>query len=112
MSVDQKDVIDVVSIDEDDNVVLTISDHLPWDTENVHLLVLQEKINAYLAAIESGELQKSYPKANNRNIIIRIIAMNSPNKEGQDFLNQVDAILKSAGYGFEFKQRPFPSDLQ
>lgn len=111
MSVDQKDVIDIVSIDEDDNVVLTISDHLPWDTENVHLFVLQEKINAYLIAIESGELQKSYPKAQDKNIKIRVVAMNSPNREGQTFLDRVGEILESAGYRFEFKQRPFPSDL-
>ena len=45
-----------MSIDNDENVVLTITDHLEWDIENEHLLILQDKINAYLGAIEDGEL--------------------------------------------------------
>lgn len=44
MSIENLNVIDVVSIDKNENVVLTISDHLEWDEENNHLLLLQDKI--------------------------------------------------------------------
>jgi len=108
MSIEKKDVIDFISIDSNGNAILTISDHLPWDRENEHLLLLQDKLNTYLGAIEDGQLYESYPKAKNRNIIIRIVALHSPNEDGQTFLERVNEILTSAGYGFEFKQKSFP----
>jgi len=56
VSVENFKVIDVVSIDKNENVVVGASDHLEWDEKNEHLLILQNKINAYLAAIENGSL--------------------------------------------------------
>lgn len=106
MSIDQLDVIDVVSTGPDGNVYLTISDHLPWDDENQHLLLLQEKINAYLGAIEEGEFYEAYPGAKGKNLIIRVVALYSPHKDGLIFLERVEEYLTSAGYGFEFKQKP------
>lgn len=108
MSIEKKDVIDFISVDANGNAVLTISDHLPWDQENEHLLLLQDKLNSYLGAIEDGQLYDSYPKAKNRNIIIRIVALHNPNGDGQIFLERVNEILASAGYGFEFRQKSFP----
>ena len=60
MSVSDKGVIDIVSINLNGNVVLTISDHLPWDMKMEHIFILQEKINSYLGAIETGELNEKY----------------------------------------------------
>ena len=108
MSMENKEVIDIVTIDKEGNAVLTITDHLPWDEENEHLLLLQDKINSYLGAIEDGQLYDIYPNAKNRNIVIEIVALDSPNKDGFLFLERVKGILTSAGYGFEFRQKPFP----
>ena len=47
MSVENKNIIDIISIDPNENVVFSISDHLEWDLENKHLLILQDKINYY-----------------------------------------------------------------
>jgi hypothetical protein len=103
MSVENTKVIDVVSIDLDGNAILSISDHLEWDDKNEHLLILQDKINAYLDAIESGNLYKVFPNAKDRKIIIRIVAMYEPNSDVLIFLKRTEEILKSAGYGFGFK---------
>jgi len=55
MSVEQRKVIDFVGISKaDGRAILTISDHLPWLADNEHLLILQDKINDYLAFLESG----------------------------------------------------------
>ena len=45
MSIEQPDTVDFVSIDDETGrALLTISDHLRWDTEEgTHLLLLQEK---------------------------------------------------------------------
>src|ERR1700712_4826355 len=99
MSVENVNVIDFVSIDKNDNVVLTISDHLEWDEENKHLLLLQDKINQYLVCIEGGSLLESYPIAKDRNIIIEIVSKFSPNRDGFMFFSRVKEVIESAGYG-------------
>jgi hypothetical protein len=104
MSVDNPNVIDLVSIDKDENVVLTISDHLEWDDDNEHLLVLQEKINAYIGSIESGELYENYPDAKSRTILISIALKYSPNNDGAEFLERVRKILVPAGYNFQYEK--------
>lgn len=57
MSVDNYQVIDFIS-EKDGRIVLTISDHLEWDDKHEHIYLLQEKINAYLTAIETGQIEK------------------------------------------------------
>lgn len=53
--------------------MLTISDHLDWDNEQGHLRTLQEKLNLYLAFIESGELLVKYPQAAGRHRRIDVV---------------------------------------
>jgi hypothetical protein len=43
MTVEQHDVVDFVGIDPAGNVVLTVSDHLRWDSVNEQLFCLQEQ---------------------------------------------------------------------
>lgn len=102
MSVEIPKVIDFTSIDKNGYFVLTISDHLEWDEENEHLLILQEKINAYLSFIENHDFYDNCPQALNRKILINIVAKYPPNKQGEDFLGRVEEIIKSAGYDFSF----------
>jgi hypothetical protein len=101
MSLENLEVIDVVSIDLKGRVVLTIADHLEWNDSN-HLFLLQSKINRYLDAIANGSLYASYPDAVGRNVVINIAAKYSPNTEGQTYLNEVERILNSAGYDLNF----------
>ncbi len=104
MAVDNRQVIDIVSTDMEDIVILTIVDHLEWDDKNEHLIILQEKINAYLGAIETHELYEKYPKARDKKICIRIVAFEEPNHEGLIFLERAKEIIENAGYKFEFNQ--------
>ncbi len=46
MSIEQVEKIDFISTTSEGKVELTISDHLEWDAENNHLLILQNKLNA------------------------------------------------------------------
>jgi hypothetical protein len=63
MSVEQTDVVDIVSIErETGNVILTISDHLDWSDSVAHQSILQKKLNIYLAFVESGEILEQYRK--------------------------------------------------
>lgn len=70
MSVEDKNKIDAISTNKEDVVVLTISDHLEWDFDNEHLLLLQHKIDSYFDVLESGQIYESYPSAVGKKIKI------------------------------------------
>ncbi|MBN9284089.1 MULTISPECIES: DUF6572 domain-containing protein [unclassified Flavobacterium] len=99
MAVDNKDVIDAVSINTEGKVVLTISDHLEWNgDENNHILILQEKINSYLDFVEGDQIIESYPQAIGKQFVIQVVFKYSPSSDGILFLNEVENILKENGY--------------
>lgn len=103
MSVEDLNTIDIIGIDkEEDSVLLTIADHLEWNGDDDHLYILQEKINTYLGAIESGELYDKYPEAKGRKIVINIVAKYEPDKEGFLFLEKVKEILGKTSYILQF----------
>src|SRR5687767_9058489 len=106
MSVEQAKIVDVISIDPHTNeVILTISDHLEWDSDSFHLELLQDKLNAYLSFIKSGEINQSYPKAIGRRVVISIIAKYEPDTEGLIFLTEVKRIIEGAEIGFHFNHK-------
>jgi hypothetical protein len=74
VSVEQTDVVDILGIDrETGHVVLTISDHLDWSDTVGHQMILQKKLNRYLAFVESGEILEQYPNAKNRPVAFRVV---------------------------------------
>ena len=102
MSVTDTRTVDALSLStQDDTVILTITDHLEWNNE--HLLLLQEKINTYLAFVESGELLEAYPKAEKKDVVIEVVYSLEPNTEARDFLENVSGVLAGAGIRFEYK---------
>jgi len=110
MAVDNPRVIDAVGLEKQTgNVILTISDHLEWDADNEHVLMLQEKINAYLAFVESGEILESYPKAKSKTCVISVIALYHPNETGLRFLECARNTLEGVGIEFRFQQKHFNS---
>ena len=67
MAVDNPNVVDGVAIDKDRNALcLLLTDHLAWEGKDAldeyeHLKLLQEKLNAYISFLESGQYKESYP---------------------------------------------------
>ncbi len=103
MSIEQKDKIDFISTTPDKEVELTISDHLEWDSENNHLLILQDKLNAYLDFIQSGQILEDYPNAYNENIIISVVMKYAPKEDALTFLNHCEKFLEKQGLDFKWK---------
>lgn len=97
MSVDNLQVIDFIS-EKDGRIVLTISDHYKYE----HIYLLQEKINAYLTAIETGQIEKKYPSSKGRQIAISVALKYKPNDTGMSFLSRVNDFLLNDGYEFEY----------
>ena len=104
MSVEDKNKIDAISTNKENQVVLTISDHLEWDDSNEHLIILQDKVNSYLDFLESGQIDESYPSAAGKKIMIQIVFKFLPNKKGEVFIGKLEAIIKGNGYDFNFYQ--------
>ncbi|AZC36737.1 DUF6572 domain-containing protein [Pseudomonas chlororaphis] len=107
MSILDTRVIDICAVPdwEPDKVVLVITDHLEWGNkaeQGEHLLLLQEKINTYIAFIESGEILESYPAAKGKSPIIRITGLYELPEQGQRFVDRATQVLKEVGIGLEF----------
>lgn len=99
MSVEQTDVVDILSIDrETGHVVLTISDHLDWSDSLAHQTVLQRKLNRYLAFVESEEILEQYPKAKDRPVAFKVAFRFSPDEAGWEFVAKARAVIESAGF--------------
>jgi hypothetical protein len=99
MSVEQTDVVDIISLNrETGHVVLTISDHLDWSDSVTHQNQLQNKFNAYLAFVESGEILRQYPDAKDRRCVFRVVFQTSPDESGCAFLRRAAEIIESAGF--------------
>ena len=101
MSVEERKVIDAIGIRKSDGrAVLTITDHLPWLPDNEHLRILQDKLNDYLAFIESGEVYGTYPQAHGREIEIQVIHKYPPIDDAIPFLERVGKAIRAAGFHF------------
>ena len=99
MTIEQTEKVDLISVDpRTDEVVMTISDHLDWTEKGTHLLLLQEKINSYLAFIESGEIFDAYPKAKGRSVVIDIVFQHEVDPEGRNFIEMATEIVANAGF--------------
>jgi len=101
MSVENLKVIDFIS-EKENEIVLTISDHLEWDDDNEHIFMLQEKINAYLMAIETGQIFNIYPSSKDKEIVVSVALKFAPNELGITFLSEVNDVLLNAGYRFDY----------
>ena len=106
MPVENCDVVDAVATHpERAYVLLSIADHLGWDRPEEHLATLQQKLNRYLAFIESGELLKKFPAAGGKAVRIEISFLNDLPSEAQVFLEQARAVIVGAGFALEWQAR-------
>jgi hypothetical protein len=104
MAVTDPDVIDLIGIDRNSGaVVLTIADHLDWSAPLLHLGALQEKLNAYLRFIDSGELSQSYPEAAGRRIEIEVALQHPLDPLGVQFFAEVGPMVREAGIGLKHR---------
>ena len=109
VTVAEADRIDIIATRPDSpQVRLIIADHLDWADVHGHCLQLQAKINAYLAAIESGELQRRPEVATIREpeIWIEVAGLHEPPPDGHAFLERAAEFLAGAGVRFRFDLRP------
>ena len=101
MSIEDQNLVDAIGVDEDGVVVLTISDHLKWDNE--HLYLLQEKINTYLAFLESGKVYETYPRSKSKEFKINVVCKYEPTPSAVEFISQCTNVINQAGFQFGYE---------
>ncbi len=98
MSVVDKQKIDAVALTDDESgIVLLISDHLDWQDEYNHLLVLQEKINTYVTFLEEGQYKSIYEDNVITYGIIEIHFLCDITKKAEEFLQSVQDSVANLG---------------
>ena len=109
VSIEQLDVVDIISTARfSGEVTLTISDHLDWNDSHAHQLLLQAKLNRYLAFIESGEIFESYPSAKGKTILIEVVFQFHADPAGISFLERARSVIESAGFFLKWRYDPHP----
>ncbi|WP_263410092.1 DUF6572 domain-containing protein [Terriglobus tenax] len=98
MAVDEPNKVDQVSVTEDGAYVLTIKDHWDWVVDFDHVQVLEDKLNAYLGFIESGEMAEHYPASQQLPTEIDIHFEFAPSELGLQFLEAAKQTIESGGY--------------
>jgi hypothetical protein len=104
MSVTQTDTIDIISTSAEQEVVLFITDHLPWE-EAGHLSLLEDKLSSYLRFIKSDQILEDYPAAKNCPLVIQVTMQYEPPHEVVAVLTQAKKFI--AGEGIEFRWQVF-----
>ena len=96
MAVDNTNVIDGMAIDKEKNVLcLLLTDHLPWNcddnsmNEYDHLILLQDKINAYISYLETKQYKNTYPETCFDMAVIEIHFKYEITQNCENFLNEV-----------------------
>lgn len=106
MPLEQTNKVDFISINrQTGDIKLTLVDALDWTDERHHLTLLQDKINAYLSFIESGEIDRVYPLGIGKKRLINIVARYEPTEAASAFLDRVRLLVDGAGFGFDFSVR-------
>lgn len=106
MSVEQSNVIDLITSDhEDGHITLIISDGLAWGSQK-HLIKLQHKLNNYLAFIQSGELIRKYPSAEGKRIHLDLVCRYEPDEDSKQFLQLCAEAIRDAGFHFRYRLHP------
>jgi len=95
---EQSDVVDFVSQTPSGDVVLTVSDHLPWGPDGEHLLLLQEKLNTYLRFLESGEVYERFPTSRGKSFLLNVVCLYRPDSTATAFLGQARVAVEGAGF--------------
>jgi len=89
MSVSEPATLDGFAIGNNGEAVLMLFDHLPWDNEGEHLMILQEKINSYIAYIETKQYEKQAPGQVIDRFIIDVSFLHGVTDNASAFLQHV-----------------------
>jgi hypothetical protein len=107
VTIENHDSIDGVGLDKSRReIVLLISDHLPWSDAEVHFRLLEKKIGGYLNFIQSGQMLENFPNADDHSIRISLIHKFEPNEIANKFLDATKIQLAAMNIALTYEALP------
>ena len=105
VTVESPNVIDAVGTHkETGDVILTISDHLPWGARvEAHRFALERKLGGYVEFIESGQIFDDYPKAKGTVVRIEAVLLHEPDESGLEVLETCRRALAGRSVRFAWR---------
>jgi len=97
MSVVDNKTVDGVALTDDKGIILLITDHLDWCNEYQHLVLLQEKINVYIAFLEEKQYEKIYKEEELIYGVIEIHFLHNLTVNAENFLQSVQNQVAELG---------------
>lgn len=96
LNIEKTNTIDGLAIDNENNkkLLMLLADGMDWSDEYNHLLLLQEKINNYIAYIESKQYLEKYEDIELIDIQIKFLFKETDNCE--KFLEQVKKVINDS----------------
>lgn len=101
MSVVEKDVVDGMGLAGNGKMKMLITDHLDWVDEYNHLLMLQEKINAYIGFCEGGQYKDIYADDEIKHVVFEIHFLYPPTNNAYNFLKQIPNRINNLDVSIE-----------
>lgn len=116
MTIKQTGIVDWLGIEKGTgHVNLTIIDDMDWNSEHEHLLLLEQKLNSYLAFIESGEVFDRLAQELGRKtpsstpVKVSILAKFDVTPQARAFLAHASKTFEAAGFALVHRVVPLPS---
>jgi hypothetical protein len=109
MATGETKAMDRLELERSGNVVMTVQDDADWGDENGHIAWLQDRLNACLQLVESGEVfdrlkeQLGRPVTRNSPLLIRIVAKHPMSPEGARFFEYAKSEFSEAKVGVSFR---------
>lgn len=72
-----------------DKLILAMYEDRPWQGEDLQLLQLQEKVNAYLSFILDGEMLEAFPQFCDKAIEIQLRTVHEPEEKASDLIRRM-----------------------
>ena len=115
LNLERTNTIDGVAFGKDDSkLILLLADGMDWHDETKHLLLLQEKLNNYIAYIDTKQYSEKYPDA--KLIEIQVKFLFKETETCKQFLEQhvmkfIKTSLPNTTLEIEYgTQETFPSE--
>jgi hypothetical protein len=108
MAITDPGIVDLVATRPDTiEVGLIITDHLAWDDLGEHGRLLWDKVNTYIAFVESGQLDAMTEPAipAGYRVCVSLAVPERVPPDAQALLEEIEAFLMGIGMGFEVKVR-------
>ena len=117
MSLRRPRVIDYLGVEKTSgHLTLIVTDDEDWSDEVLHMELLQEKLDSYLAFVESGEVHVSLKEELGRTVPsdtpvdVRILAKYPASRRGLAFLDDARSRFRQAGVTLEYRVLTWDED--